>query len=141
MKNWTAVEKGLTGAAVIRTLGARESTLGPAVRRAIGIEQGVFLLETEPRLLGLGLIHDFLGMMAVVGPVGCAVIIVALGENEDIVASAEWILEDSSGTKVDIGVMTGCLVGGRTIEIPGTKLTNVGYFLADGLKARYLVLG
>jgi len=80
-------------------------------------------------------------MMAIVGPVGCAVIIVALGENEDIVASAEWILEDSSGTKVDIGVMTGCLVGGRTIEIPGTELTNVSYFLADGLKARCLVLG
>jgi hypothetical protein len=43
------------------------------------------------------------------------------------------ILEDGSWPQVDVGVTTRGLVGGRTIEIPDTQLTDVGDFLVNGL--------
>ena len=48
--------------------------------------------------------------MTVVSLVGCAVIVVSLGEDENVVATTEGVLEDGSWSEVDVGVMTGSLV-------------------------------
>lgn len=76
-------------------------------------------------------------MVAVVGPVGGTIIVVRRRKNKDVVATAEGILEDGTGAKIDIGVIARGLVGGRTIKVPSSELANVGYFLGNGLKAEH----
>ena len=71
--------------------------------------------------------------MTVVGLVWGAVVVVALGKNEDVVTTTEGVFEDGSGPQIDVRVLTRSLVGGRTIEIPNTQLTDVGDFLVNGL--------
>ena len=71
--------------------------------------------------------------MAVVGFVGSAVVVVALGEDEDVIAATERIFEDGDRSQIDIGVATRSLVGGRAVEVPNTQLTNVGNFVVNGL--------
>ena len=71
--------------------------------------------------------------MSVVGPVGSAIVVVALGEYEDVFTAAEGIFEDGCGAEVDIGIMAWGLIGGRTIEVPDTEITNIGDFFAHGL--------
>jgi hypothetical protein len=41
-------------------------------------------------------------MMAVVGSIGSAVVVKGFGEDEDVVASTEWILENGYGAEVDV---------------------------------------
>jgi len=91
-----------TNTAVLRALWSWETTLGPSEGLVIGIKETVLLLETEPRLMLFGLVHDLLGMVAVVGPVGGAVVVIAFSENEDVVAASERILEDGSRAEVYI---------------------------------------
>jgi hypothetical protein len=77
-------------------------------------------------------VHDLLGVVTVVGPVGGSIVVVAFGKDEDIVATAEWISEDSGWAKVDVGIVAGCLVRGRPIEVPDAEAANVLDLLADG---------
>lgn len=86
----------------------------------------------------LGLVEDLLGVMTVIGSVGGAVVVVGFGEDEDVVTATERILEDGSGTEVDIRVMAWGLIGRRTIEVPDAELADVGHLLADGLYFRRL---
>jgi hypothetical protein len=99
----------------------------------IAIEEGVLLLETEPWLDVENLVHDLLGMVTIVGPVWGSVVIVGLGEDKDVVSSAERILEDGGGAKVDVRVFAGGLVGGRAVKIPNAEITNVFDSLCNGL--------
>lgn len=122
-----------TSSAVVRTLRAGETTLGPAVWGAISVEEGIFLLKTEPRFYVLSKVHDLLCVVAVVGPVRGAIVVIALCEDEDVVTATERILEDGSGTEVDVGIVSGGLVCGGTIKIPNTEGTDVGHFLGDCL--------
>ena len=122
-----------TSTAVVGALGTRETALGPTEWGTIDVEQCVLLLETEPGLMFLSEVHDLGGMVAVVGLVGSAVVVVTLGEDEDVVTTTEGVLEDGSGPQVDVGVAAGSLIGGRTIEIPNTQLADVGDFLVNGL--------
>lgn len=80
-----------------------------------------------------GLVHDFLGMMTIIGSVGSAVVVVCLGEDEDVVTTAERILEDGSWAEIYIGVMARSLVCRGTVKVPDSKLANVRNLLADGL--------
>ena len=91
-----------TSAAVVGTLGTRETALGPTVGGAVHVEEGVLLLDTEPGNDVLGKLHDLSGMVAEVGPVGSAIVVVALGEDKDVVTAAEGVLEDGSSTEVYI---------------------------------------
>jgi hypothetical protein len=130
-----------TSTAVVRTLWAGETTFGPTVRASVSIKQSVLLLETEPRDVIFGGVHGLFRVMAVVSSVRGAVVIVTLRENEDIVAAAEGVLENGSGTQVDVGVMARSLIGGRTIKVPDTELGDVGDFLAHSLHVpRQLIL-
>lgn len=123
-----------TSTAVVGALGTRETVLGPTERGTVNVEQGVLLLKTEPGLVVLSEVHDLGGVMTVVGLVGSAIVVVTLGEDDDVVTATEGVLEDGSGPQVDIGVATRSLVGGRTIEIPNTQLTDVGDFFVNGLQ-------
>lgn len=123
----------LTSSTVVRALGTGETALGPAERSTIRIEEGVLLLQTEPRLRVLCLVHDLLRVMAVVGLVGSAIVVVALGKNEDVVTSTERVLEDGSGAKVYIRVVARGLVSGRAVKIPDAELVDACDFLGHSL--------
>ena len=82
----------------------------------------------------LGKFHNLSGMVTVIGLVWSAVVVIALGEDEDIIAATEWIFEDGSWPQVDVGVATWSLVGGRTIKVPDSQLADVGHFLVDSLR-------
>lgn len=114
----------------------REATLGPTIRGTVHVEEGVFLLDTEPGHLLLSKVHDLRSMVTEVGAVGSAVAVVALGENKDVVAAPEGVLEDGSRAEVDVGVVTGRLVRGRTIEVPDPQGADVGHLLGDCLGTR-----
>jgi hypothetical protein len=126
-------QRTLTGTAVVGALRAGETTLWPAKGLVIGVEKGIFLLETEPGLGFLSFVKDLLSVVAVVSSVGSAVIVVGLSENKDVVSTAEGVFEDGGGTEVDVGIMAGSLIGRRTIKVPDTELADVGNLLADGL--------
>lgn len=91
--------KDLAGAdtTVVRTLRTGETVLGPAKDLSVGVKERVLLLETEPGLLGLGSLHDLVGMGTVVGHVGRAVVVVALAEDENVGTATEGVLEDGNG--------------------------------------------
>lgn len=91
------------------------------------------MLKAEPGLRVLSELHDLCGMVAMVGPVGSAVVVVALGEDEDVVTATEGVLEDSGGPQIDIGVATRGLAGRGAIEVPNTQLTDVSDFFVNGL--------
>lgn len=114
----TAVDLAGTDTAVVRTLGTGETALGPAVWPAVGAKEGVLLFQTEPELvLGVGG-HQAVGLMAVVELVGAAIGVPGLAEDEDVVAAAEGVREDSDRADVDIRVVTGGLAGRGAIEVP-----------------------
>ena len=125
-----------TSAAVVGALGTRETALGPTVGGAVHIEEGVLLLDTEPGLDVLCLVHDLLGMVAVVGAVRGAVVVVALGENEDVLTAAERVLEDGGGAEVDVRVAAGGLVGRGAVKVPDTEVVDAGDLLGHGLLHR-----
>lgn len=123
----------LTSTAVVRALRTRESSLWPAKWCAIHVKEGVFLLKTKPGPSLLGLLHDLVRVVAEVGLVGSAIIVVALRKDEDVVAATERVFEDGSGTEVDVGVSSGSLVSRRTIEIPDPELVDALNLLRHGL--------
>lgn len=51
-------------------------------------------------------------MVTIVGTVRGSVVVVGFGKNEDVVAATEWIFENCSGTKVDVGIVGRSLIGG-----------------------------
>jgi hypothetical protein len=121
--------------AVVRTLGARETTLGPSVRPAIGVQEGIFLLNSEPELVsGMGL-HQLGGFMAEVEFVGSSVRAPGLAQDEDVVSLAERIWEDGDGANVDIGVLPRGLAGRGAVEVPFGKLVHGGDRLGESLEA------
>ena len=100
-----------TDSAVVGSLGSGETVLGPAQGPAVEVQEGVFLLDTEPGLLSLGQLHGLgrggalvrLGRRHV-GEVGVA-------EDQDVVVAAERVLVDGLGQEVDVAVATLGLVG------------------------------
>lgn len=133
----TAVDLAGTDTTVVRTLGTGETTTGPAVGPAISTEEGVLLLKTEPELfLGVGL-HQAGSIVAVVELVGASIGVPGLAKNEDVVTLAEGVGEDSDGAEVDIGVVTGGLAGGGTVEVPLGELLDRLNGLGEGLDGRH----
>jgi hypothetical protein len=123
-----------TSTAVIGALRAGETALRPAVRRAVDVEQGVLLFDTEPWDVFLGEVHHLLGVVAVVGLVRRAIVVIALCHDEDVVTTAEGILEDRRRAKVHIGIMAGRLVRRRAVEVPDAQGADIGHLLRDGLR-------
>lgn len=127
-------KRSRTSTTVVWTLGTRETTLRPSVRSIVHVKEGVLLLDTEPSDLILGEFHHLRGVVTVVCPVGSAIVVVALGKDEDVVSATEGVLEDGSWPKVDIGVATRSLIGGRTVKVPDAKGADVRHLLGDSLE-------
>lgn len=124
LNNVTAVDLARTDTAVVRTLGTRETTTGPAVGPSIGTEQSVLLFQTEPELLLRVSLHQAGSLVTEVELVGAAIRIPGLTEDEDVVTLAEGVGEDGNRAEVDIGVVTGGLAGGGTVKVPFGKLVD-----------------
>ena len=129
------LDKTLTGTAVVGTLRTGETALGPAEGRAVSIEECVLLLNTEPRDRLLGEVHDLLGVVAEIGHIRGAVAVVRLGEDENVVAATEGVLEDRRRTEVDVGIVAGSLVCRRAVEVPDAELLESRVALVDSLHA------
>jgi hypothetical protein len=156
LDNVTAVDLAGTDTTVVRALGTGVTTLGPAERPSVVSEEGVFLLKTEPEVLAGVCLHQFGGLMAVVEfvlvtvlsaylPIGhrvfvttnrSAVAVPGLAENEDVVALAERVRENSNGPEVDVGVVAGGLAGTGTVEVPFWQLLNGSDRLEQGLREK-----
>lgn len=129
----TAVHLACTDTTVVGALGAGETTLGPSVRLTKLIKESIFLLETEPRLLVLVGLHELGAFVAVVELVGGTVRVPALGQDEDVVTTAERIGEYGNRAEVDIGVLTRSLGSGGTVKVPFGKILNRSGLLFDSL--------
>lgn len=91
-----------TDTAVVRTLGTGITAFGPREGTVVNAEESVLLLKTKPWDGILCQIHDLLGVVTEVGPVGGAIVVVGFCQDEDVVTATERVFEDGSGTQVDI---------------------------------------
>lgn len=91
-----------TVAAVVGTLRSWETVPGPAVRPAGGVEESVFLLETEPEFVLGVLVHKNSGIVAEVVGVGGSVAHPGLTHDEDVVAKPERVGVHGDWAEVDI---------------------------------------
>lgn len=62
--------------------------------------------------------HQLGALGTVVELVGGSIGIPALGENQDVWGTTEWVGEDGNGAEVDIRVVAWSLAGGRTVKVP-----------------------
>lgn len=119
---------------VIRALGSRVPVHWPAVWAIRHVKQGVLLLESEPRLLGLVSLHQLRRLVAVVVLVGGSIRIPALAQDEDVGVAAHWVGEDGDGAEVDIGVATGGLTGRRAVKVPFWEVGKVDLSIVGDLE-------
>lgn len=92
------------------------------------------MLKTEPEAVRGILGHKDIGVMSEVVAVWLAVTHPGLTHDQDVVAKAEWIGIDGNRAKVDIGVVTWCLSGGRTVKVPFWELLDGCDCFLEGLK-------
>ena len=130
----TAEDLASADTTVIRALGSRVPVDGPSVRTIRHVEQGVLLLKTEPRLLGLVGLHQLRGLVAVVVLVWGSIRIPALAQNEDVGVAAHWVGEDGDGAEVDVGVATGGLTGRRAVKVPFGQVGEVDLSVVGDLE-------
>ena len=122
-----------TGSAVVGSLGLGSSLLGETKGTTIGGEHGVFLLDTEPRLEVLDLVHNFVALLAGVGSDGGAINLVLIAPDEDVGVSTEGVLVDPARTDPDLRVVSRGLIGGGTVIVPVGDLRSVSdLVLPDG---------
>lgn len=103
---------------VVWTLRSWVAAFGPTIWPSVRIQNSVFLLQTEPRLVfGVGF-HQPLTLVTIIEFVGASIGIPSLGHDQDVVATTERIGKDGDGANVDIGIVAWGLTGRRTIEVP-----------------------
>jgi hypothetical protein len=113
--------------AVVRALSTGETSLGPAKRRhAIGLEQGVLLLNPKPGHQGLGLLHGVGSLDAGVVLDGRHVGLVAVAHHQNVLAATERVREDGLGLEEDLGVVAGGLARGGAVKVPDGAAYIVG---------------
>jgi len=122
--------------AVVGSLGGRVSSLGPAIGMAVGLEEGVLLLDSEPGFVVLALLKDLGGMVARVGGMGGSVVLQAFAHHQDVVSATEGVAEDGGGLDKDIGVVSGGLAGGGAVKVPDLELRDA---LGDSVKGHGLL--
>mmetsp|Transcript_4250 Transcript_4250/g.5086 ORF Transcript_4250/g.5086 Transcript_4250/m.5086 type:complete len:332 (+) Transcript_4250:87-1082(+) len=124
-----------TDRAVVRTLGtAGHTALGPAKRSSlIEVEKSEFLFKSEPNFFVVLSFKGFHGLSTSVGLERIAGRGPGVAHDKDVIktisAGTEGISENSLRLKDDLGVVTGSLVGGRSIEVP---LGKTGYAFSLG---------
>lgn len=136
----SAVHLAGTYTTVIWALWTWETASGPAVWLVEHVEEGVFLLETEPWLVRLVSLHELGGLVAVVELVWGSIWIPALGDDQDVWCTTEWIWVEGDRSEVDIGVVAGGLSGGGTVKVPFWEILDlelaVGWNLGQSLEGQ-----
>lgn len=72
--------------------------------------------------------------MAVVVLVGGAVGVPALSQDDDVGGATEGVGEDGAGAEVDVGVVTGGLLGGGAVEVPDREVLGLPLLLVECLE-------
>ena len=111
-------------AAVVGSLGSGEAALGPAEGVLVLVQDGVLLLDAEPRVLVLGLLHDLVALLALVGLGGRLVVLEGLAEDELVVAAAEGVGVHGDRREVRVRVLALGLARRGTVVVPDGKLCN-----------------
>ena len=133
----SGVDFGGTDTTVVWTLWSWETAFRPAVDVAIDrVQESVFLFQTEPNFfLGVGS-HQLAALMSMVELVWGAVVVPALGQNDDVVASSERIWVEGNWLQVNIRVVAWRLAGGGTVKVPLWKLRDSSHLLGEGSALR-----
>lgn len=118
LDNVSAVDLACTNTTVVRALWSGKPAARPAVWLVELVEKGVLLLETEPWLVRLVSLHELGSLMAVVELVWGSIGVPALGNDQDVRGTAEWIRVKGHGAEVDVGVVAGGLASRRAIKVP-----------------------
>ena len=63
--------------------------------------------------------------MSVVVLVWGSIRVPALGDDQDVGSTTEWIGEDGNGSEVNIGIVAGSLASGATVEVPLREVVNL----------------
>jgi hypothetical protein len=140
LDNISAVDLASTDTAVVRALRTWETTNGPSVWLVKHVEESVLLLKTEPWLVCGVSLHQLGALVAVVVLVWGSIGIPALGDNQDVGSTTEWIGEDGNRAEVDIGVVAWGLASGRTVKVPLWEIFDLelarGWDLGESLRRR-----
>ena len=111
LDNVTAVNLVSSNAAVVGSLGSRETILGPSEGVLILIQKGVLLFNAKPRVLVLGPGHDFVTGLTAIGLGRKLIVLVSFAQDQLVVAKTEGVLVKGHGVQVDIRVATLSLTG------------------------------
>ena len=95
-----------SNSAIVGSLGSGESIFRPSERMQVLIQQSVFLLNAKPRFLILGLDHDFIASLAVIGLSGQLIVLVSFAHDQLVVSQTEGIPIKGHRVQVHIGVAT-----------------------------------
>mmetsp|Transcript_2749 Transcript_2749/g.9475 ORF Transcript_2749/g.9475 Transcript_2749/m.9475 type:complete len:384 (+) Transcript_2749:32-1183(+) len=120
--------------AVVRTLGAGESLLGPPQGPVgLGVQQGVLLLDSVPRHLtvDLGVREDLGGVRAGVRGQRVSVRVLALAHAQQVLAAAERVAVDGARDENHLGVLAGRLARAASVKVPLAELVHARHLLAD----------
>lgn len=120
---------------VVLELGGGEAALGPAVRPVIVADEGVLLLEAEPRLRLLVEFHRLGTLVAVVKLIGRTVGVPAFREDEDVRRAGEGVGEDGDRLQVDIRVAVRRLARRGTVKVPCREGVGGVLLFREGLQA------
>merc|ERR1719242_2210275 len=104
LHNVPAVDLVSPHPAVVGTLWPGEPVLGPAEWVLVLVQQSVLLLDTEPWVVVLGLLHHLLAGLPLVGVSWQLVVLVRLAQHQDVVAPPEGVRVDLDGVQVGVGV-------------------------------------
>ena len=94
----------------------------------VAVKQGVLLLNTEPGLLMLGLLHDLLALVPVVGRHRLLEVAVGLTEDQQVVSPGEGTGIHLDRSQVDIRVVSVGLVAGTPVIVPLGQVLNLAWF-------------
>ena len=102
----------------------------------VAVEQSVLLLDTKPGLLVLGLLHDLLALLPVVGGHRLLEVVVGLAEDQQVVSPGEGTGIHLDWSDVDIRVISVSLVAGAPVIVPLGQVLHLA-----GLRLQHLHLG
>jgi len=122
LDNVAAIDLVGTNTAVVGSLGSGETVLGPSEGVHVLVQEGVFLFDSEPGLLVLGFLHDFIAALSVVGLCWLLVVFVGLAEDQLVVVQPEGVCVDGNGVEVGVRVLALSLTGAAAVEVPDGKL-------------------
>lgn len=107
-----------THAAIVGTLWSWETVLGPAKWIAIEVKERVLLFDAKPRLLLDALVHHLQARFALVSGRRCAIKLVGIAHDQNVVATPEGILVDGHRIQISVRVAALRLVARAAIVIP-----------------------